>query len=48
MGEIIISLLIALGLTIGQHQMHKSQDQGPPPNCTGSGCGLGGGGGGGF
>ena len=48
MPEIVISLLIALGLAIGQHQLHRSQDQGPPPQCTGSGCGFAGGGGGGF
>jgi len=45
--EIIITLLIALGLAIGQHQMHKNQDQGPPP-CNGQNCCCGGGGGGAF
>lgn len=46
---VVISILLALGLLLGQHELHKgSQQQQSPPNCTGSGCGLGGGGGGGF
>jgi hypothetical protein len=47
--EIVWGILIALGLLIGQHQLSKNQEQGPPP-CQngGSGCGLGGGGGGAF
>lgn len=42
--EIIWTILMALGIWEGQHQL---TDQGPPP-CQGSGCGLGGGGGGAF
>lgn len=41
--EVVISIMMALGLYFGQHQLNDG-----PPNCTGSGCGLGGGGGGGF
>lgn len=48
MGEIVISIILALGLILGAHKMSgRNNDQGPP-NCTGSGCGFGGGGGGGF
>ena len=48
-GEIVISIVLALGLILGSHQLSKNNDQGPPP-CQngGSGCGFGGGGGGGF
>ena len=48
MGDIVISIVLALSLWFGEHKVMGNQEQGPPPNCTGSGCGLGGGGGGGF
>ena len=48
MGTIVISLLLAAGLWLGQHKtLQHQQDQGPPA-CQGSGCGLAGGGGGAF
>ena len=48
MGEIVMSLLLALGLAFGTHKVMGKQQQQSPPNCQGSGCGLGGGGGGAF
>ena len=48
MGEIVISIILALGLMLGAHKLSGNQETGPPPNCSGSGCGLGGGGGGAF
>ena len=44
---IVISILLAAGLWLGQHKIIGNQDSGPPP-CQGSGCGVGGGGGGAF
>ena len=41
MGEIVISIILALGLLFGAHKLAGNQEQGPPPNCTGAGCGTG-------